>query len=92
MLQQWILRLLLIAVGLPILMCLLFGLVYLLSALGDDYGALVVGRANLVLAILWVFDLLLLVVALALGALVDGATRSVDTTEEGLGGSNDGER
>ncbi len=82
MLQQWILRFLLIAIALPILMCLLFGLGYLLTALDDQPGAIVVVRTNLVLAILWVFDLLLLVIALALGSLVDGATRATDTTDE----------
>ena len=78
MLQQWILRFLLIAIALPILMCLLFGLGYLLTALDDQPGAMVVVRTNLVLAVLWVFDLLLLVIALALGSLVDGATRATD--------------
>jgi hypothetical protein len=81
-LQQWILRLLLVAIALPILMCILFGLAYLLAALEDHGGSLVVVRANLVLAVLWVFDVFLLVIALALGALMDGASRSVETTEE----------
>lgn len=92
MLQQWILRLLLIAIALPILMCLLFGLAYLLTALGDDPGAVVVVRTNLVLAVVWVFDLLLLIIALALGSLVDGATRSAEATEEIMTSSVDEER
>ena len=92
MLQQWILRLLLVAIALPILMCLLFGLGYLLTALEDDAGAVVVVRANLVLAILWIFDLLLLIIALALGSLVDGATRSAEAAEETMNRSLDEEQ
>ena len=92
MLQQWILRLLLIAIGLPILMCLLFGLGYLLTALEDDAGAVVVVRTNLVLAIVWVFDLLLLIIALAVGSLVDGATRSAEAAEEAVNRSLDEEQ
>jgi hypothetical protein len=91
-LQQWILRLLLIAIALPILMCLLFGLGYLLTALEDEAGALVVVRTNLVLAVLWVFDLLLLIIALALGSLVDGATRSAEAAEEAINRSLDEEQ
>jgi hypothetical protein len=90
-LQQWILRLLLIAIALPILMCLLFGLGYLLTALEDDAGAVIVMRTNLVLAVLWVFDLLLLVIALALGSLVDGATHSAEAGDETLNRSLDKE-
>jgi cation transporter-like permease len=81
-LQQWILRLLLIAVALPILMCLLFGLGYLLTALEDHDGAAVVMRSNLVLAVLWVFGVLLLVIALALAALADRATTTAETREQ----------
>jgi hypothetical protein len=91
-LQQWILRLLLIAIALPILMCLLFGLGYLLTALEDDAGAVVVVRTNLVLAVLWVFDLLLLIIALALGSLIDGAARSVEGTEDVAAEPGDEER
>ena len=82
--QQWILRLLLVAIVLSMLMCLLFGLGYLLTALDDVPGAAVVVRVNLVLAVLWVFDVLLLIIALALGSLVDGATRTADPAEETL--------
>lgn len=89
MLQQWILRLLLVAIALPILMCLLFGLGYLLTALEDDPGAVVVVRTNLVLAVLWVFDVLLLIIALALGSLVDGVTRGDESTEEIMPGAAD---
>jgi hypothetical protein len=81
-LQQWILRLLVVAIALPILMCILFGLAYLLAALEDHEGSLVVVRTNLVLAVLWVFDVFLLVIALALSALMERTARSVETTEE----------
>jgi hypothetical protein len=91
-LQQWILRLLLIAIALPIMMCLLFGLGYLLTALEDEAGAVVVVRTNLVLAVLWVFDLLLLIITLALGSLVDGATRSAEAAEEAINRSLDEEQ
>jgi hypothetical protein len=91
-LQQWILRLLLVAIALPILMCLLFGLGYLLNALEDVAGAVVVARTTLVLAILWVFDVLLLIIALALGSLVDGAARSAEAVEEAINRSLDEEQ
>jgi hypothetical protein len=71
--QLWIFRLLFAALALPILMCILFGLGYLLSALGDLEGAAVVVRVNLVVAVLWVFDLILLVVALAIGSVAQSA-------------------
>ena len=82
MLQTWILRLLVVAIALPILMCILFGLTYLLAALGDGAGSADVVRVNLVLAVLWVFDVLLLVIALALAALLDSSGERVVTTEE----------
>ncbi len=65
MIQPWILRLLFGATALPILMCILFGLGYLLSALNDAQAAAVVVRVNLALAVLWVFDLILLVLAVS---------------------------
>ena len=82
MIQAWILRLLLVAIGLPILMCLLFGLSYLLAALGDDGGSVVVVRTNLALGVLWVFDILLLVIALAFAAVVDSAPVREETIDE----------
>jgi hypothetical protein len=81
-LQPWILRLLVVAIALPILMCILFGLAYLLAALDDHGGSLLVVRTNLVLAVLWVFDVLLLVIALALAALLERTADRVVTTEE----------
>ena len=70
MIQPWILRLLFGALALPILMCILFGLGYLLSALDDAEAAAVVVRVNLALAVLWVFDLILLVLAVAFNSVV----------------------
>ena len=90
-LQPWILRLLVVAIALPILMCILFGLSYLLAALGDEAGSADVVRVNLVLAVLWVFDVLLLVIALALAALADKAIDRVVTTEEIIGPARDDE-
>jgi hypothetical protein len=90
-LQPWILRLLVVAIALPILMCILFGLAYLLGALGDAEGAADVVWVNLVLAVLWVFDVLLLVIALALAALADKAIDRVVTTEEIIGPGRDDE-
>jgi hypothetical protein len=81
-LKPRILRLLVVAIPLPIMMCILFGLAYLLAALDDQGGSLVVVRTNLVLAVLWVFDVLLLVIALALAALLERTADRVLTTEE----------
>jgi ABC-type transport system involved in multi-copper enzyme maturation permease subunit len=71
--QPWIFRLLFAALALPILICILFGLGYLLSALGDLEGAAVVVRVNLAVAVLWVFDLILLVVVLAIGSVAQAS-------------------
>jgi hypothetical protein len=68
--QPWIFRLLFGALALPILMCILFGLGYLLSGLDDADAAIVVVRVNLALAVLWVFDLILLVLAVAFSSVV----------------------
>jgi hypothetical protein len=76
--QPWIFRLLFAALALPILMCILFGLGYLLSALGDAEGAAVVVRANLVVAVLWVFDIILLIVALAISSVVQAEQQASD--------------
>jgi hypothetical protein len=81
-LQPWILRLLVVAIALPILMCILFGLAYRLAALDDHGGSLLVVRTNLVLAVLWVFDVLLLVIALALAALLERTADRAVTTDE----------
>jgi ABC-type transport system involved in multi-copper enzyme maturation permease subunit len=76
--QPWIFRLLFGALALPVLMCVLFGLAYLLSALDDDPGAAVVVRVNLALAVLWVFNLILLVLTLAIDSVVHSAEEMSD--------------
>jgi hypothetical protein len=81
-LQPWILRLLVVAIALPILMCILSGLAYLLAALGDEAGSADVVWVNFVLAVLWVFDVLLLVIALAAAAVGEKTADHVVTTEE----------
>jgi hypothetical protein len=81
-LQRWILRLLFAAIALPILICLTVGLGHLLTALGDEEGSLTVGRVNLVLAVLWVFDVLLLIIALAIGSLVHDAAHDGETSDK----------
>jgi succinate dehydrogenase/fumarate reductase cytochrome b subunit len=86
--QPWIFRLLFVALALPILMCILFGLIYLLSALGDLEGAADVVRVNLVVAVLWVFDLILLIVVLAIGS-VTQATEEAARDESILIQSDD---
>jgi ABC-type transport system involved in multi-copper enzyme maturation permease subunit len=79
--QPWILRLLFGALALPILMCILFGLGYLLSGLDDADAAVVVIRVNLGLAVLWVFDLILLVLAVAFSSVVQTVEAVTDDDE-----------
>jgi ABC-type transport system involved in multi-copper enzyme maturation permease subunit len=79
--QPWILRLLFGALALPILMCILFGLGYLLSALDDTEAAAFVLRVNLALAVLWVFDLVLLVVTVAFSSVVQTVEAVADDDE-----------
>jgi ABC-type transport system involved in multi-copper enzyme maturation permease subunit len=76
--QPWIFRLLFAALALPILMCILFGLGYLLSALGDADGAAVVVGVNLAVAVLWVFDLVLLIVALGISSVAQAEESARD--------------
>ena len=89
MLQQWILRLLFAAIALPILISLTVGLGHLLTAMGDEEGSLTVGRVNLALAVLWVFDVLLLIIALAIGSLAQGAARDGKTSDKSGEGENE---
>ncbi len=81
MIQPWILRLLFGALALPILMCILFGLGYLLSALNDAEAAAVVVRVNLALAVLWVLDLILLVLAVSFNSVVHTVEAVADDDE-----------
>ncbi len=69
------------ALALPILMCILFGLGYLLSSLDDADAAAVVLRVNLGLAVLWVFDLILLVLAVAFSSVVHTVEAVADDDE-----------
>jgi hypothetical protein len=62
-------------------MCLLFGLGYLLSALGNGEPALVVSWINLAIAVVWIFDVLLLIIALAWSSLAEDAVRTVEIEE-----------
>ena len=84
MIQPWILRLLFGALAMPILMCILFGLGYLLSALDDAEAAAVVVRVNLALAVLWVFDLILLVLAVSFSTVVHTVEAVADDDESSL--------
>jgi hypothetical protein len=54
------------ALGLPILMCVLFALGRLLAAMQDAVGADAVGRISLALYVLWAADLIGLVVIQAI--------------------------
>jgi hypothetical protein len=59
--------------------------------LEDEGGSLVVVRTNLALAVLWVFDVLLLVIAMALSAIRDGSSRPIESTDEIITGNSDEE-
>jgi hypothetical protein len=59
------------AVLLPMAILLLLGVAALLTAMQDAAGAAVLGRIALGLAVLWVFTLLALLLALAAKSLAD---------------------
>lgn len=67
--QRVILGLIVAAVGLPIVVCVLVGLSYLLAAMGDAAGAQCVGRFGLAAGVLWVIDLIALLLAVAINSL-----------------------
>jgi hypothetical protein len=69
--QRPIFFLLLLALALPIVVVVLTGIGRLLDAMADPVGAEAVGRIALGATIVWIVDLVLLVVAQALGALLD---------------------
>lgn len=54
---------------LPIAICLVFGVGFLLSAMGDATGGAVMTRISLALAVLWVFDLIVLLLFQGLNSL-----------------------
>lgn len=57
------------ALGLPLALCVVLGGARLLVAMDDAAGAIVLGRVALALALLFAFDLVLLVVLLGVDAL-----------------------
>ena len=57
------------ALGLPIALCVLFGLARLLETMQDQAGAFCLGRVSLALAAVWVIDLIALVVIQAINSL-----------------------
>jgi hypothetical protein len=67
--QRVILGLIVGAVGLPIVICVLLGLSYLLAAMNDVAGAQCVGRFCLAAGVIWVVDLVALLVVLAVHSL-----------------------
>ena len=69
--QRSIFVLLLLALALPIVVLILWGISRLLDAMADPAGAVAVGRVALAATILWIVDLVLLVVAQAVAALLD---------------------
>ena len=69
--QRSIFLLLLLALALPIVILVLWGISRLLDAMADPVGAVAVGRIALAATIVWILDLVLLVVAQALATLLD---------------------
>jgi hypothetical protein len=61
--------LLLAGILLPITLCVIWGVATLLVQMGDSAGGIVLYRIALGGGILWVVDLILLVLALAIGSL-----------------------
>jgi hypothetical protein len=57
------------ALGLPIALCVLMGLAWLLRMMQDEAGAACLGRVATGLAIAWVVDLIALVVIQAINSL-----------------------
>jgi hypothetical protein len=55
----------------PMAIIVVLGVGYLLSAMGDVSGGIVLGRIGLALGILWILHLIVLVVALATQSLND---------------------
>lgn len=79
-LSCWTLALTVLAVVLPIGLCVLVGTGGLLGALGDAAGATALARTTLVGGVLWVVDLICLVLVLAIRSL--GWPESADYEEE----------
>jgi ABC-type Mn2+/Zn2+ transport system permease subunit len=68
-LQRAIVWLLVVALGLPIAMCVLYALARLLETMKDEGGANALGYMNVALLALWVIDLVALVIVQAVNSL-----------------------
>ena len=64
-----VLSLVVVAVLLPITLCVVLGVAALLAQMGDAAGGAVLNRIALAGGILWVIDLIFLVLAMAIGSL-----------------------
>jgi len=64
-----VLLLIVVAVLLPIMLCVVLGVAALLTQMGDAAGGAVLHRIALAGGILWVIDLICLVLTLAIGSL-----------------------
>ncbi len=64
-----VLSLVVVAVLLPITLCVVLGVGALLTQMGDAAGGTVLNRIALAGGILWVIDLIFLVLAMAIGSL-----------------------
>jgi uncharacterized membrane protein required for colicin V production len=64
------------ALLLPMAIIVVLGVGYLLSAMGDASGGIVLDRIGLALGILWILNLIVLVVALATQSLDDDSRQS----------------
>jgi hypothetical protein len=80
LLQRLIVGLLIGALGLPILLCVLFAVARLLDGMQDVAGAAAIGRVGLGLFILWAVDLIGLVIVQAIHSTA-GANRPPDDVE-----------
>jgi len=70
-LQRALVTLIVIAVVLPIGVCVILALGELLGAMGDSAGGVVLDRVALATGVLWVVDLICLVLALGVNSLID---------------------
>jgi hypothetical protein len=80
--RRLIFNLILFAVVLPIAQGVLYWVGLLLSATADESGALLVGRLSLICGIVWVVDLVVLLVLLALAVVGSPVVESTDAADE----------